>query len=86
MNHLAEISLIMYFLIQLVACVCLAISAEEIHDNLKKDGLTLYHLFVGILLLPAVIVLVLSLLCVVALFIEEKWLNKLKGIKIYKTK
>jgi hypothetical protein len=83
MNNLIQMSLVIYFSIQVFACVFLSIRIDEVYDELK-EGLTLYHLILVILLLPAIIVLSLSSLLSIGLFILWTWLSKLKNIKIYK--
>jgi hypothetical protein len=89
MNKMTE-SLIGYIIFQVIAIIPLGYKIEKISDDILNNGLSLYYLIFAILFLPALIIIVLTILTDIGLDTIKDWLNKqmskLKNIKICKFK
>jgi len=85
-----ELLIILYIVAQFIAAIKIGYKLDQISNSLLND-ISLLHLILGILFLPAIIIDVLTVLVGLGLESSKDWfikkvLFKLQNIKIYKFK
>jgi TRAP-type C4-dicarboxylate transport system permease small subunit len=76
---------LIYMLAQIIAIIFLCLGADQIANDLL-DGISLLHIIIGILLLPAVIVSTILVCLAILASILWEWIKRLNEIKIIKFK